>query len=288
MPRFASISFHPKFVAILDALLGVLMLWWLRQINSWWLIGVWFAFRIFFWFWQIRLVYYPPEVNRWRHFFSLAFFNLGMLGFLLFTEWSWAWRVVSLVYVFIPFISFWLLPSSRIGIAALFKPHRRWRFVMALVSVAGLFEVVGAMFSFQIASYQISPWIWIAAAAFAVTVLAGWWWWEYGIIFFHDSSEPSGAGAKMTLSINSRTLRLSAVWLIAFFVLLMELQWVFFLLPLGYQTNGLALTWCWYILWIFGRFHLSSEGIKWDKQRLSLSVALLFFIVFFVFAVRWK
>lgn len=276
MPK--SLSLHPKLVVALEVLLSLIFLWWLKQITSWWIVGVWFLFRFVLWFWMVRVVYYPPEISRWRHFVSLNFFNIGMLLFLLFIEKPFAWAVTNFIFILIPAVSFWLLPSSQVGISPLLKPHRRWRWIMASVGVAGIFTGVGAIISFQI-TYNVGSWVWILISSILTTVVAGWWWWEY---LNKEGVRPDGS------QINIFKIPNFVRWLTVYFVIMAETQWVVFLLPLGYFVDGFILTWVWYVLWLLVRFHLSNEGIDWKKQKYFIASTLLILVIFLTFVVRWK
>lgn len=260
-----SLSFHPKLVAVLDVVLNVVMLWWLLQINSWWFAGAWLLFRVVIWFILIRLVYYPLELSRWRHLLSLAILSVGALAFLLFIEWQFAWYAVGILFVFFSFFSFWLLPSAQISLSSVVKPHSRWRFMMSIFGLAGIFQGIGAAISFQLI-YNVSVWAWLVLAASLATFVAAWWWWEYSIPF------------------SKRFWTRVLLW----FILMLELLWVLQILPLGYLASGLALIWCWYILWLLVRFNLTPEGIIWKRQYLFLGINAVLFASFLLFVVRWK
>lgn len=260
-----NLSFHPKLAAVLDFLINLVMLWWVRQFNSWWLVGIWLVFRLAIWGAFMWLVYYPPEMSRWKHMASLVIMTLGALSFLLFIEWKVAWYLFGALFSFFSFFSFWLLPSSSVSLATFLKPHLRWRFIMSVIGLAGIFDGVTAIASFQIAP-NISFWVWAVLASAISAAVAGWWWAEYGI------------------EKNKRFL----IWIGFWFVLILELLWVIQLLPLGYLVSGLVLIWCWYVVWLLARFNLTPEGIIWYKQRWFLISNAVLFSVFLIFIIRWK
>jgi hypothetical protein len=68
---------------------------------------------------------------------------------------------------------------------------------------------------------------------------------------------------------------------------MVELVWVIHLLPFGYLISGFIVTWLWYIMQLFIRFHLSVHRINWKKQRIFLLVNTCLFIFFMLFFVRW-
>ncbi len=260
-----SLSFHPKLAAVLDLFINLVMLWWVRQFSSWWLVGVWLLFRFAIWFAFMWLVYYPAEMSRWKHLASLVIMTLGSLFFLLFIEWTLAWYLFGALFCFFSFFSFWLLPSSSVSLGTFLKPHLRWRFIMSVIGLAGIFEGVAAIISFQIAS-GINQMVWLVLTASLATLVAGWWWLEYGV---------------------ERSKRFW-LWIGFCFLLIWELLWVITILPLGYLTSSLVLAWCWYIIWLLARFNLTSEGINWRKQVWFLGFNAVLFSVFLIFIVRWK
>jgi len=260
-----NISFHPKFAAALDAFFGVVMLWWLSQISAWWILGVWFVFRIALWGGLVRLVYYPKEISRLRHFLSLVVFSFGSTLFLLFIEWNIAWMIMAIFSIFLSAGSFWLLPPMESKLPFMPKPHRRWLLFLNLFGIAGMWSGIYAISAFQIL-YQIGSWVWLLLISLAVTAVSGWWWWEYGI------------------GRNKRFF----IWLCVWFLIMLELSWVVMFLPMGFFASGLFLTWMWYCLWLIVRFNLSKEGINWKKQKWFLMFNGVLMIIFLALLVRWK
>ncbi|HSR89018.1 MAG TPA: hypothetical protein VLK22_01270 [Candidatus Udaeobacter sp.] len=262
---FKSLSFHPKFAAFLDLFINIIMILWLRNIHSWWLVGVWFLLKIIIWAILIWLVYYSAEMSRWKHLLSLVIMTVGSLSFLLFIEWNLAWYLFSALFCFFSFFSFWLLPSSSVSLTTFLKPHLRWRFIMSVIGLAGIFEGSGAIISFQIVP-SISSWVWFGLASLFSAFVAGWSWLEYGV------------------AINKRFW----IWVGCWFLMILELLWVIELLPLGYLVGGLILIWLWYIFWLLVRFNLTAEGINWRKQNWFLWSNGILFFLFLIFIVRWK
>lgn len=260
-----SLSFHPKLAAVLDLFVNLIMIFWLKQIHSWTLIGLWFFLKIIIWTALMSLVYFPKEMNRWKHLLSLIFLTIGSLSFLLFIEWNFAWYLFGALFSFFSFFSFWLLPASSVSLTAFLKPHLRWRFIMSVIGLAGIFEGTGALISFQITP-NINSWVWFIIASLFSAFVAGWSWLEYGI------------------EKNKRFW----IWVGCWFVMILELLWVMNLLPLGYLVSGLILIWFWYIVWLLARFNLTAEGISWRKQTWFLWFNAVLFFLFLVFIVRWK
>ena len=260
-----SLSFHPKLAAALDLFINLVMLWWVSHLSSWWWVGVWLLFRLAIWGALMWAVYYPAEMSRWKHLASLVVMTLGSLAFLLFIEWKFAWYLFGALFCFFSFFSFWLLPASSVSLAAFLKPHLRWRFIMSVIGLAGIFEGAAAIISFQIMP-NVSFWVWLVLASFFSALIAGWWWLEYGA------------------QKNKRFW----LWVGFWFLLTLELLWVVQLLPLGYLASSLILIWCWYVAWLLARFNLMPEGINWRKQAWFLALNSVLFILFILFVVRWK
>lgn len=260
-----TISLHPKLVAVVNGIINIGMLWWLSLVTSWWMVGIWILVLLLIWGLLMYLMYYPPEFSKVRHLLSLVFFSLGMASFLLFIEWQLTWLLIGACFLIFNFFSFWLIPASNMAISPFMKPNMRWRFIMSVLGLAGIFVGMEAVIAFQLI-YITTNWLWIFIVSVAATFIAGWWWNEYGFPF----------DKKFWLNI--------LLW----FVLMMELLWVIQLLPMGYLVSGLVLIWCWYILWLLLRFNMSPEGIDWKKQLWFLEVNAVLFISFLIFAVKWR
>lgn len=251
------ISFHPKFAAGMDALLSFVMLWVLPLIGSWWLLAAWFLIRIILWAGLVRLVYYPKEISRARHFVSLCVFAAGSTLFLLFIDWVSAWRLIALVSIIFSAWSFWLLPPVESKLPFMPKPHRRWLLFLNLFGIAGMWSGIYAVTAFQVL-YNVGSWAWVVLISLIVTAISGWWWSEYSI---------------------PRDRRFF-IWLFVWFIVMLELSWVAMFLPIGFFASGFFLAWIWYCLWLFARFSLSKEGIIWKKQRVFLITNLLLMAIF--------
>ncbi|MFH1292130.1 MAG: hypothetical protein ABIH87_02940 [bacterium] len=267
-----SISLHPRLVAIFDLFLSALFLYSLTITPTWWFLVIILICRQSLWLIFIRFMYYPLEAIRWRHYLALLILSLGLVLLLLFTDRdsvdhlaNLSWYLLSLVFLLMTFLSFWFLPTSKISLIVSMKPHMRWRFIMTAVGLSGIFAGVQALISFQIA-YQINNWVWYIMSAIISTVLAGWWWWEYGLKY----------GKQFLIS------------LVLFFILILQLIWVVSKLPFGHMVGSLILIWIWYILWLLMRFNLTVEGIKWARQIKFLGANFILFLLFLIFAVRWK
>lgn len=259
------ISFHPRLAAILDLVVGALLLWWLTNITTPLLLLVWFVFRVAWWGILQQCMFYPAAVSRVRHFFSLVVFNIGLTALLVFMDAQWTWELVGSIYWLVPSISFWLVPKEDAALAFALKPHRRWRFLMVVIGLMGMWSGLYSIAIFQLVGYQAVA-LFIMAAALGTVAVSAWWWREYGI----------------------EKNKIFLLHLAALFVVVVELAGAILLWPTGYLINGLVITWLWYLTWLLLRFHLSPEGIAWEKQKRFFVVNAFLLVVFLVFIARWR
>jgi len=66
-----------------------------------------------------------------------------------------------------------------------------------------------------------------------------------------------------------------------------QLVWVIHLLPFAYAVLGLFMTWVWYLMQLFVRFHLGERGIIWRKQAIFLGTNAALYAAVLFFFVRW-
>ncbi len=78
-----------------------------------------------------------------------------------------------------------------------------------------------------------------------------------------------------------------SLWGIILGLIMLEIVWVIHLLPFGYLVLGFLVTWLWYILQLFIRFHLTPQKIVWRKQRTFLLVNAVLYAILLFFIVRW-
>jgi hypothetical protein len=264
MKKSKTLSFHPKLAAILDIFFGLLMIGWIRHIENVQFLAIWFVVRIVWWAVLVRMVYYSPGLRRFNHVLSLVIFHIGILLWLLFIEWSFSWYVVAAMSIVFPAISFWLLPVVKTELSFVGKPHRRFRLLLCMIGLAGIWGGVGALNTFNLFSVSIP--VWVVGGSILSVVVGIFWWKEYGIKYS----------------------RLFWGWVLATTILLMEFSGVIILLPSGFLVNGFMIVWLWYVVWLLGRFHLSSEGINWKKQRWFLGIQLICLSLFLLLSVKWK
>lgn len=261
-----NISFHPKLAAFIDIVANLAMFWGFFRLDHWQTLLAWFFVRTVLWIFFIRLVYYPKELSRLRHFISLLFFNIGVLFSLIFMEWGQALALTVLIFIIFSAVSFWLLPTkSEPGlITHVIKPYRRWLFLMDVFGLSLLWSSLYAGSSFQLINFNYF-WLGLILTSFLTALISYWWWKEYWLE-------------------NSDRLWWSAI---VCFLIFLELSFVLWLWPLGFLANGLVIVWFWYVFWLMLRFNLSKEGIEWKKQNIFLLINGLLFIVF-LFLVKWK
>ncbi len=259
-----NLSFHPHLGAGLDLVFGLIFWWWLRGVNTAWVLGVWVLFRALLWGLLVWLVSYVPGLKRWQHFVTLCLFLLGTTSLLLFIEWPAVWSLVGFSLAFFPAFSFWLLPSTSAQPAFIAKPYRRWRLLMSTFGLLGMWSGGYAIATLQV--FPFTTWLFVLAASVLSTVVALWWLLEYGA------------------EIN----RVFWLWIAAIFLIILELSTVLFLWPIGYFVSGFLLVWFWYIVWIMARFHLSTLGINWKKQIYFFVGNGLFILLFLLLVVRWR
>lgn len=258
------ISFHPKFAAGIDLVLGLFFFFWLRGVGAWWVVGLWFVLRLATWIFLIRLVYYPNNEGRTSHFFSLAFFCLGLLSLMLFAEADYLWYLLAIIFSLAPALSFFLLPSATSPLSFAFKPYRRARLILTMFGLYGIWTSMVAIYTLQI--FAVSYWWWLILGAVLSALAAKWWWREYECL----------TGAQQNW------------WWLVFFLLEIEFAWLVRLWPLGYFVSGVVLIWFWFVFWLMARFHLSTAGINWKKQKIFLILNAIFLASFLIFIVRWK
>ena len=249
--HFPKISLHPKFAAVVDALISSLFLWWFSAVETPRMLIIWFVVRLILWILEVNVIYFPPGLKRISHLASAVLFQAGLIALLIFVDWKVAWYVGASMLVCGPAVSLWLLPAEEKVLSFDIKPYRRW----GALSAVAIFQILA----------PFPWWLSIVGAALA-TAIAGWWWREYDI------------------ALTKRW----AIMLVIFFVALLELAIPIFWWPLGYLVTGIVLAWWWYVMWLIARFYLSPEGIDLMKQRLFLIGNAILMAIYLVAIVRWR
>lgn len=264
MSIFKSISLHPKLAAVLEALAGLALFMAVLRSFVWWQVVLALALKCLWSAVLVRRVYNPLGAGRLTHWLTIGFFDVGMLLITLFSEWRTAFYLLAGVITIGPALSFWFLPGGKTELPFALKPYRRINFMLTIMGLAGVWSALWAAVIFRI--YNVSFWV-VSLLGIGITLLTSYWWWhEY--------------------KIDNKALR--RWWLLVFFILFLELSWVFFHSPLAYFIRGLAMVWIWCILWLTARFSMSTEGIEWKKfSSILLSNIIGFLILLGLFA-HWK
>ncbi len=259
------ISLHPKLAAGIDVVAALIFLWLVRYVHGWYGIAVWTLARVLWWVVISQFMFYPSYAKRFHHWLSLFFFQIGIASYFIFLEPGVAYALACVLFIILPFYSFWLVPEKENTLPVVAKSYRRWRLMQSVAGVAGLATGIFALITYQIISETLHAILVVGAGVLFTAFISSWWWYEYGAM------------------VNRK------FWFLSAFMLFMlgELAYVFLLLPWGYLVAGLVFAWIWYVLWIMIRFHLSSEGIDWKRQRWFLATNLGALALILLFIVRW-
>ncbi|MFA5211203.1 MAG: hypothetical protein WC414_01710 [Patescibacteria group bacterium] len=76
------------------------------------------------------------------------------------------------------------------------------------------------------------------------------------------------------------------LWSFLLALVVNEFCLVFYFLPFGFFVNSLLITWLWYIMQLYVRFHISQKGIIWEKQKKFLFINFLLYILT-LYIIRW-
>lgn len=98
----------------------------------------------------------------------------------------------------------------------------------------------------------------------------------------------AGAGAGFIWRLYVRcTWQEVWLWSLIVTMMMLELGWVLLILPFGYFISACLVTWWWFMIQLFLRFHFTPNGILWKKQRWFLFAnAFILFLILWQF-VRW-
>ncbi len=259
------ISLHPYLAVGIDLALSVLFLLSFRMVSSWVMLGFVIFLRLFLALVLTELVYVPAQISRMQHFGAVALFIFGNATMLLFVDWVIAWYAIAIALSYGSAAAYALIPKKNTDLSFLFKPHRRWLFLISAYALAALWSGLFAVIQFQV-WYVVVFWIWISIGALITTAVSAWWWLMYGLPF------------------NARFFyALGTVAAVVF-----ELAMVISMLPWGFAMAGLMVTWMWYCLWHMLRFHLSPDGIDGRRQAWFLLLNAVAIILIAALVARWR
>lgn len=197
-----------------------------------------------------------------KHLFLHLSTSVTLVSLLSLLEWQpLAWFIIALSIPLFAFVWHWSAEMSRQHTALSYKT---WRRIIMMLWVLNVFGWASGLFSLSIFFQHISHVLLTVAGATFAAAVAGSNWHVY-----------------FDAKIETFAFWIGMLWLLAY-----EIMWVLHYLPLGYFTLGLALTWVWYLLQLFIRFHLTRGGVLWRKQKVFLiSNAALFISVLYI--ARW-
>ena len=254
--------FKKYLISIAAGLLSLLALSITVSFPIWWLflsvVLVWLVVSVFLYY----KLYFGTE-GFWYDVILLVVSQISFVGLVILVEWEFLrWLLVVLCTVFI-FLLFLKLHKNKDGLSFQQKPIRRMKMMLWVFDVYAIVTTI-----FAISLFFPSTPFWLLAILGGVVVGA------ISIIIW----EMYFPGKLKGFLLWSVLLTLSMV----------EIIWVVHLLPLGYLVLGLLVTWLWFLLQIFVRFHLMPQGIIWKKQMyfLIFNFILFFLILFFVQIVK--
>jgi len=187
--------------------------------------------------------------------------ELSFFGLVILVEWGflrWLLLVLAGISVFLLLLKMQNIP----GLSFYQKPVRRIKMILWVFDVYAIFTVIFALDLFFI---SVPFWLLILVAGVVGGVVAIMIWQMYTKVEFRQVLFWSG--------------------LIGLVVV--ELVWVLHLLPLGYLVLGALVTWLWFLMQVFIRFHLSPRGIIWKNQMWFLITNFILFFIILFFIVRW-
>ncbi len=264
MKILKNVSFHPKLAAVLEVVAGLGFALGVGAAFTWWQVLLTLVGKMIFSAVLVQRVYNPLAARRLTHWLTIIFFNVGILGIQVFSEWSSAKYVMGMVLALGPALTFWFFPSTKTELPFALKPYRRISFALVLLGLAGFWSAIWAVVIFRI--YPVSFWVLNLGGVGVTLAVSCWWWKEYKVE-------------------NTKLIR---TWLLVFLVLFFELSWVLFHTPLAYFIRGIVLVWVWCVLWLLARFSLLSEGVNWKKFFPVLMSNMLGIALFLGIFASWK
>jgi len=159
------------------------------------------------------------------------------------------------------FIAFWAEPRIDHALHIKEKPLRR---MMMMVYVFNVYALLVGLFAISLYFQRVS---------FVILALIG--------------ATYSGFAAYMIWRLYYRVkYKELFLWASICGIIVYELMWVMKLLPFGYLALGLLIAWIWYIMQLFVRFHMSTQGIIWKNQISFLTLNVVLYILL-VYLIKW-
>lgn len=232
-----------------------------RAVHPAWLVGeilVWLAGLVF-----LYTTAWKAEERNWHILLLIVTTAVGIVGLLSLIEW--------------PPVIYFLILLGGIMIATLFrfdehmdprglsymqKPFRR---MVMMLWVFDAYAFQTTLFALVLFFPNIPFWIVVLMGAGLLCYIS------YMIWYLYFPAPPASF----------------SLWLILVGLLMSEIIWTVQLLPFGYAVTGFVVTWLWYLMQLFLRFHFSPQGIIWKQQRWFLLTNGALMVVFFTFVFRW-
>ncbi|MBI2989801.1 MAG: hypothetical protein HYY51_01245 [Candidatus Magasanikbacteria bacterium] len=214
---------------------------------------LWFLFL----FWSARFFSFEKKNIVLHYSTAVAFVSLQSL-----VEWKSLHIFLSVLNaaVFV-FLWYWSARAQESETGVQFKT---WRRVLMILWVFNVYSWSTALFALHI-FFENLPFALLAGIGACFGTL--------------------GAGMIWNLYFKGH-MRTFGPWFFVVALIVAELMWVMRQLPFGYLAMGFLLSWIWYLVQLFIRFHLSEQGILWKKQRLFLALnTVLYGVVLYV--ARW-
>ena len=253
--------FKKYLFSMLAGLLSAVVLSLIIFFPIWWLflglLLIWIVTSVFLYF-QL----YVGTEDFWYDVILLVVSQISFIGLVILVEWELLrWLLFLLCTIFI-LLLFLKLHKNNNGLIHQVKPIRRMKMMLWVFDVYAIFTIV-----FAVSVFFPNIYFWLLAVL-AGLVVSG-----ISIMIW-----------KMYFPVKNNELYL---WSILVSLVVVEMVWVLHLLPLGYLVLGLLVTWIWFILQVFVRFHLMSKDVMWKRQISFLVSNLFLFFVILFFIVRW-
>jgi hypothetical protein len=212
----------------------------------------------FYWYWR------EDEIGLKRYLLTLLLTAVGFVGVFLIIEWVSIRLLVGVVAVISTGVIFAAPKKLDKGKIYEFKP---WRRIFMMLVVLDTYLISTSVFGLNIFFQNNLPipfWL-LAIGLTLIFSIASVIIWQ---LYYHIPT------------------KYFTIWILLISVIILELIWAVQLLPFGYLSLGLIVTWIWYILQLLVRFHISKRGIIWRKQKTFLVANSVLFIIFLYF-LRW-
>lgn len=224
------------------------------------ILAVWISVLLGFFYWYFK----DKEIGLKRYLLTLLLTAAGFVGVFLIIEWS-SIRLLVVVCAMLCVAAIFLAPNKlEEGEIFEFKP---WRRMFMMIVVLDTYLISTSVFGLKIffqTNLPVPFWV-LALGLTAVFVISSIIIWQ---LYYR------------------LPMKYFTIWILLVSTVVLELIWTTQLLPFGYLTLGLIVTWIWYILQLLIRFHISKRGIIWQKQKWFL-VANMVLFTSFLYLVRW-